>query len=98
MAETEGLILTEEQQKTIDGIALVGFSVNLIEGATGSGKTEIYLRLAIKMAKAGRQTLVLVPEIGLTPQTYQRFLKRFGAGVAVSHSGLTEQRACASLA
>ena len=61
----------------------------LLHGVTGSGKTEIYLRLAEHFRQAGRQTIILVPEIALTPQTVHIFQRRLGAGVAVLHSGLT---------
>jgi primosomal protein N' (replication factor Y) len=65
-----------------------GFSCSLLEGVTGSGKTEVYLRFIERILDKGRQALVLVPEIGLTPQTRRRFEARFGARVGVLHSGL----------
>jgi primosomal protein N' (replication factor Y) (superfamily II helicase) len=68
-----------------------GFNCFLLEGVTGSGKTEVYLRFIETVLAAGRQALVLVPEIGLTPQTHSRFEARFGAGIAVLHSGLGER-------
>ncbi len=61
----------------------------LLHGVTGSGKTEVFLGAARHALDAGRQVLVLVPEIGLTPQLVGRFKARFGDGVAVLHSGLT---------
>jgi primosomal protein N' (replication factor Y) len=67
-----------------------GFSAALVEGVTGSGKTELYLQLAADALAAGGQVLVLAPEIGLTPQLAQRFTRRFGARVASYHSGLGE--------
>ncbi len=61
----------------------------LLFGVTGSGKTEVFLGAADAALKAGRQVLVLVPEIGLTPQLVGRFRARFGPNLAVLHSGLT---------
>ena len=68
-----------------------GFQVSLLEGVTGSGKTEVYLHRVQAALDAGRQALVLTPEIGLTPQLEARFRERFGAAVSVFHSGLTEK-------
>ncbi|MCK5880350.1 MAG: DEAD/DEAH box helicase family protein, partial [Sinobacterium sp.] len=83
-------ILNEEQAVVVDGFdALKGsFSSILIEGVTGSGKTEVYLRCIEQVVNAGKQVLVLVPEIGLTPQTIERFMQRFKCPLAVLHSGL----------
>jgi primosomal protein N' (replication factor Y) (superfamily II helicase) len=67
-----------------------GFSPFLLQGVTGSGKTEVYLRLIEAALAAGRGALVLVPEIALTPQLAGRFRARFGARVAVLHSGLAD--------
>lgn len=65
------------------------FAAHLLFGVTGSGKTEVYLRAIEAVLARGGQTLVLVPEIGLTPQLLARFTERFGAGIAVLHSALT---------
>jgi primosomal protein N' (replication factor Y) (superfamily II helicase) len=65
-----------------------GFSVNLLHGVTGSGKTEVYLHAIRKVVEAGRQAILLVPEIALTPQTVRRFTARFRR-VAILHSGLS---------
>ncbi len=62
----------------------------LLEGVTGSGKTEIYLQLIEALAAKGKQSLILVPEIGLTPQTLARFKSRFKVPVVALHSGLTD--------
>ena len=67
-----------------------GFGCFLLEGVTGSGKTEVYLNLIKQVLEAGKQALVLVPEIGLTPQTIKRFRKRFNLPVEVIHSGLND--------
>ncbi len=70
-----------------------GFEAFLLEGVTGSGKTEVYLRAIAEQVAAGRQSLVLVPEIGLTPQLVERFRRRFrAAGIALLHSGLTDRQ------
>jgi len=63
----------------------------LLHGITGSGKTEVYLRVIEASLRMGREALVLVPEIALTPQTVQRFSERFGPVIAVHHSRLTER-------
>ena len=67
------------------------FAPWLLQGVTGSGKTEVYLHLAQAMAHSGRQTLVLIPEIGLSEQLVQRFRRRFGAAVSLLHSDLGER-------
>jgi len=66
------------------------FGVHLLDGITGSGKTEIYLRLIRSRLEAGQQVIYLVPEIGLTGQLLERVRQRFGGGFEVSHSGLTD--------
>jgi primosomal protein N' (replication factor Y) len=80
--------LTAEQSAALEGLRDTG--PVLLHGATGSGKTEVYLRAADRALQAGRQVLVLVPEINLTPQLEARFAQRFPGRVLVSlHSGLT---------
>jgi primosomal protein N' (replication factor Y) len=75
------------------------FGVYLLDGVTGSGKTEVYLRLIEATLARGEQALVLVPEIGLTPQLVERFRRRFTVPIAVLHSGLADgERLCAWLA
>ncbi len=66
------------------------FATFLLHGVTGSGKTEVYLRAIARALQAGRGALVLVPEIALTPQLAGRFRARFGAEVALVHSGLSD--------
>jgi primosomal protein N' (replication factor Y) len=84
--------LNSDQQKVFDELSPRvipgGFSVNLLHGVTGSGKTEVYLQLISEVVRQGKRALVLVPEIALTPQTMVRFKARFKR-VAVLHSGLT---------
>jgi primosomal protein N' (replication factor Y) len=84
--------LNVEQQRAFDELRprmdAGGFGVNLLLGVTGSGKTEVYLQCIRRVVAAGRQAIVLVPEIALTPQTVKRFVARFGR-VAVLHSGLS---------
>ncbi|MDB5972660.1 MAG: primosomal protein [Hydrocarboniphaga sp.] len=84
--------LTEDQARAVDALAASpGFGVHLLHGVTGSGKTEVYLRAITSALAAGHQVLVLVPEIGLTPQLLERVRERFGAAaVAGSHSALSE--------
>jgi len=87
-----GLALNDEQRVAVERIdnAEGTFSCLLLEGVTGSGKTEVYLQAIARCVKQGKQALVLIPEIGLTPQTLGRFEARFDANIAVLHSGLTE--------
>lgn len=96
------LILNPEQAKAVETItnALHQFHCFLLEGVTGSGKTEVYLHLVAQVLKEGRQVLILVPEIGLTPQLLSRFTNRFNEPMAVLHSQLndTERQVAWSLA
>ena len=70
---------SEEQKNAIEAINQIhGFQCSLLDGITGSGKTEVYLNILEPVLKAGKQALILVPEIGLTPQTINRFRRRFG--------------------
>ncbi|MBX3390065.1 MAG: primosomal protein N' [Phycisphaeraceae bacterium] len=100
LGPNKAVSLSEEQAAAVKGIlADLGprgnFAVHLLYGITGSGKTEVYLRLIRAMIeqRPGASAIVLVPEIALTPQTSERFLQRFGdLGVAVLHSGLSASR------
>jgi len=86
------LDLTDEQRQCVESISQhADFSTHLIFGVTGSGKTEIYLRLLDNVLKEGKRGLVLVPEISLTPQLIQRFARRFGDKIAALHSQLTDR-------
>ncbi|HNE25582.1 MAG TPA: DEAD/DEAH box helicase family protein, partial [Pseudomonadales bacterium] len=84
------LALNEEQRVAVAGVSAGKFSTTLLEGVTGSGKTEVYLQLIEKVLARGEQALVLVPEIGLTPQTVSRFRRRFHCPVLALHSGLAD--------
>ncbi|MBI2901696.1 MAG: primosomal protein N', partial [Planctomycetes bacterium] len=83
------ITLTPEQEAALATIAAHPTGVTLIHGVTGSGKTEVYLRAIERVVAAGKQAIVLVPEIALTPQTVSRFRARFPR-IAVLHSVLTE--------
>ncbi len=81
--------LTPEQRAAVDAIAEhTAFQVLLLHGVTGSGKTEVYLQAAARIHASGRAVLFLVPEIALTHQLVARVRERFGARVAILHSGL----------
>lgn len=90
-ARQSHLAPTDCQKQAIDTIALAitqdCYQAFLLEGATGSGKTEVYLQAIDHALQKGKQVLVLVPEIGLTPQTQTRFFERFCANILVLHSG-----------
>jgi primosomal protein N' (replication factor Y) (superfamily II helicase) len=88
----DSLNLSQEQARAVQAVdnAAGAFSAHLLEGVTGSGKTEVYLQLIEARLKAGQQVLVLIPEIGLTPQTLGRFERRFDTDIAVFHSGLAD--------
>jgi primosomal protein N' (replication factor Y) len=92
-AEPAPARLSESQERALERIEalLAGGGGNvLLSGATGSGKTEVYIRACQAALAAGRGAIVLVPEIALTPQTLGRFRARFGDRVALLHSGLSE--------
>ncbi len=83
-----------QQQSAIDTVCdnLGRFGVFLLEGVTGSGKTEVYLQIIRTVLERGQQVLVLVPEITLTPQLEGRFRQRFSVSIALSHSKLTDKQ------
>ena len=87
----EAPTLTPAQRAAVDAIrASEGFSAFLLNGVTGSGKTEVYLSAIEPIVAVGGQALVLVPEIGLTPQLIRRFERRLGDKVAAVHSGRSD--------
>ncbi len=92
-ASQQAFALNNEQAKAVTSISqqLGRFHVALLDGVTGSGKTEVYLQLIAKTIEQGKQALVLVPEIGLTPQTLRRFQARFDVPVVMLHSNLNDK-------
>lgn len=91
--QSDFLDLNEEQQGAVETItAAIGLDSKpyLLEGITGSGKTEVYLHVIDRVLKMGKTAIVLVPEISLTPQMTNRFISRFGSLVAIMHSGLSD--------
>jgi primosomal protein N' (replication factor Y) len=91
---TGDLSLGDEQQTVFDAIhqQLSHYACHLLYGVTGSGKTEVYLQLTRAVLQAGRQVLILVPEIGLTPQIIARFRERFCETQVTLHSGLNDSQ------
>ena len=83
------IALNDEQQEALKSIQKTDKVVSLLHGLTGSGKTEVYLNLTSKVLEDGGQVIVLVPEIGLTPQMIERFKSWFGNEVAIIHSKLS---------
>lgn len=99
-AKDQTLQLNSDQQHAVQQIISAKdiFKVFLLDGVTGSGKTEVYLQAIAEIINQQKQVLVLVPEISLTPQTVERFRSRFSVPVISLHSGLTEKaRMCAWL-
>jgi len=89
--------LNAHQRSAVRRVAATrGFDAFVLDGVTGSGKTEVYLHLIERALAEGLQALVLVPEIGLTPQLVDRFRRRLGLEPAVLHSGLTDSERLAS--
>ena len=81
--------LTMDQQKVVDEFNNSKDSIYLLEGVTGSGKSEVYLHLSKQILKQNKSVLMLVPEISLTPMMMRNFISRFGEDVAILHSELT---------
>ena len=82
--------LNDQQQLVFENIRHHQFQCSLIEGVTGSGKTEVYMQVIARTLQTGKQALVLIPEIGLTPQTLRRFHQRFNVEIAELHSRVSE--------
>ncbi|MBU3074039.1 primosomal protein N' [Clostridium estertheticum] len=89
-AKYEEKILNEKQRQSVDFIMNSKKNKFLIHGVTGSGKTEIYMKLVSYMLKENKQSIILIPEISLTPQMVERFKGRFGPEIAVFHSRLSD--------
>ncbi|HHW46631.1 MAG TPA: primosomal protein N' [Clostridiales bacterium] len=91
--DVQNIVLTDEQQRAFDALYAKyrenAGSAALLYGLTGSGKTQVYLKLANEVVKSGRGVIVMVPEIALTPQTIALFHKYFGNKVAVFHSAMS---------
>lgn len=92
--QTHALELNEDQQVAVQAIQAAGDAKEartfLLEGITGSGKTEVYLQSIAQVIEAGKSAIMLVPEIALTPQMVERFKSRLGDAVAVLHSALSQ--------
>lgn len=91
-----GTVLSEEQQKALFEL-LNMYEQNekrpvLLHGVTGSGKTELYIKIIERVLQDGKEAIVLVPEIALTSQISHRFRERFGSAVAIMHSGLNDRK------
>jgi primosomal protein N' (replication factor Y) len=93
--EHPGRILSPDQEAAAaalrEAVRDGAFSVSLLDGVTGSGKTEVYLEAVAECLRAGRQALVLLPEIALSAQWFDRFTHRFGVAPAVWHSDLSSR-------
>ncbi|MGT2667707.1 primosomal protein N' [Streptococcus rifensis] len=93
VSKEQPLRLNAEQAQAVEAItASIGESAKtfLLQGITGSGKTEVYLQVIEQVLQKGKTAIMLVPEISLTPQVTQRFISRFGKQVAILHSGLSD--------
>lgn len=93
VAPSQALTLNQEQEAAVrEIVAGMGKDgqIFLLQGVTGSGKTEVYLQVIEKVLAQGKTAIMLVPEISLTPQVTNRFIARFGQKVAILHSGLSD--------
>ncbi len=87
--ENKDYVLTDEQRGVLDKVCFDKFKPYLLYGVTGSGKTLVYIKLIEEVLRQGKEAILLVPEISLTPQVVEIFKKRFGKVVAILHSGLS---------
>ncbi|MDX1402968.1 MAG: primosomal protein N' [Woeseiaceae bacterium] len=95
--QTRGPELNADQAAALQAMrSKTGFAAHLLDGVTGSGKTEIYMHLINDVVQAGQQVLVLVPEIGLTPQLVRRFRQRLGLEPVLMHSALSDSERLAA--
>ena len=94
--QQDALTLHDSQRLVLDSIDQHSFNCYLLDGVTGSGKTEIYLQAIEQTLRYDRQALVLIPEISLTPQTEKRFRDRFNVPIVTLHSGLTDKQRLAA--
>ncbi|MBR2967564.1 MAG: primosomal protein N' [Clostridia bacterium] len=88
-ADNKSVTLTEDQQAVVNAVLSAENKTFLLHGVTGSGKTEVYMHCIAKVLSQGKSAIMLVPEISLTPQVLSSFRARFGARVALLHSGLS---------
>ena len=93
-----GPALNDDQAEAVNALSEMqsAYHAVLLQGVTGSGKTEVYLRAIEELITRDRQALVLVPEISLTPQLIARFVARFGTGIAALHSALSDRERLAA--
>lgn len=90
ISEKKEITLSQEQQNAIDTILQKSPNNFLLFGVTASGKTEVYIKVIENALKQNKTALLLVPEIGLTPQLFKRFTSVFGENIAIIHSGLSD--------
>lgn len=90
VTEDKAVELTNEQKNVINSISFNGYNTYLIHGVTGSGKTEVYIKLIKEVVKSSKTAILLVPEITLTAQIVSKFYKIFGNDVAIFHSALSD--------